>query len=88
MTSIVNAEHNICVYVSDQLGRLMDCFSTEEISCLVQLADGLFEWARLACEFIKSHKAGFSAMERYEDLISVLPGKSKGLLDDMYLTIL
>jgi len=86
--SIANAEHDIRLYVSAQLGRLMDRFSTEEISCLVRLADGLFEWARLACEFIKSHKAGFSAMERYEDLISVSPGESKGLLDDMYLTIL
>ena len=86
--SIANAEHDIRLYVSDQLGRLMDRFSTEEISCLVRLADGLFEWARLACEFIKSHKAGFSAMERYEDLISISPGESKGLLDEMYLTIL
>jgi len=86
--SITSAEHDIHLYVSDQLGRVMDRFSTEEISCLVRLADGLFEWARLACEFIKSHKAGFTAMERYEDLISVSPGESKGLLDEMYLTIL
>jgi len=86
--SIASAEHDIRLYVSDQLGRLMDHFSTGEISCLVRLADGLFEWARLACKFIKSHKAGFSTMEQYEDLISVSPGESKGLLDEMYLTIL
>ena len=86
--SVASVKHDIRLYVSDQLGRLMDRFSAEEISCLVRLADGLFEWARLACEFIKSHKAGFTAMERYEDLISVSPGESKGLLDEMYLTIL
>jgi len=86
--SIASAEHDIRLYVSDQLGRVMDRFTTEEISFLVRQADGLFEWARLACEFVKSHKAGFTAMERYEDLVSVSPKERKGLLDEMYLTIL
>ena len=87
--SIASAEHDVHLYVSTQLGRkLMDRFTIEQISRLVQLADGLFEWARLACEFIKSHKGGFTAMERYEALVSVSPGAGKGLLDEMYLTIL
>jgi len=88
--STASAEHDIRLYVSDQLGRLINRFTTEQISRLVQLADGLFEWARLACEFIKSHKGGFTAMERYKSLVSVSPGAGKGkvLLDEMYLTIL
>ena len=86
--STASAEHDIRLYVSDQLGKLTDRFTAAEISYLVRLADGLFEWARLACKFIKSHKAGFTATERYADLISASPGKSKELLDEMYLTIL
>jgi len=87
--SIASAERDIRLYISAQLGRkLMDRFTTKQISRLVQLADGLFEWARLACEFIKSHKGGSTAMERYEALVSVSPGAGKGLLDEMYLTIL
>jgi len=87
--STASAERDIRLYVSAQLGRkLIDRFTTEQISRLVQLADGLFEWARLACEFIKSRKGGFTALERYENLVSVSPGAGKGLLDEMYLTIL
>jgi len=53
--STVSAEHNIHLYISAQLGRkLMDRFTGQQVSHLIQLADGLFEWARLACEFIKS----------------------------------
>jgi len=63
--SIASAEHNVHLYISTQLGRkLVDHFTIKQISCLVQLADGLFEWARLACEFIKSHKGGFTAIVR------------------------
>jgi len=87
--STVSADRDIHLYVSAQLGRkLMDRFTGQQVSCLIQLADGLFEWARLACEFIKSRKGGFTAMEQYENLVSVSPGAGKGLLDEMYLTIL
>ena len=87
--STASAERDIRLYLSAQLGRkLMDRFTTKQISRLVQVADGLFEWARLVCEFIKSRKGGFTAMERYESLVSASPGAGKGLLDEMYLAIL
>jgi len=87
--STASAECDIHLYISAQLGRkLLDCFTGQQVSCLIQVVDGLFKWARLACEFIKSHKGGFTPMERYESLVSVSPGEGKGLLDEIYLTIL
>jgi len=87
--STASADRDVHLYVSAQLGRkLMDRFTGQQISRLVHLADGLFEWARLACEFIKLRKGGFTPMERYESLVSGSPGAGKGLLDEMYLTIL
>ena len=89
MDDLSSAERDIHLYVSAQLGRkLMDRLTGQQIPCLVQLADGLFEWAQLACEFIKSRKGGFTAVERYENLVSFSPGAGTGLLDEMYLTIL
>ena len=86
--SIPSAEDDIRLYVSAQLGRKMNRFTAEQISRLMQRADGLFEWARLACEFITLDKAGDSPVERCESLISVSPGAEKGLLDEIYLTLL
>jgi len=87
--STTSADRDIHLYVSAQLGRkLMDHFTGQQISRLVHLADGLFEWAQLACEFIKLWKGGFTPMEQYKSLVSRSPGAGKGLLDEMYLTIL
>ena len=83
-----SVEKDICLYITSQLGGLVDVFSITQIHCLAQLSDGLFEWARLACEFIKSDKTGFTAMEQYEKLISLPSREGKDLLDGMYLTIL
>ena len=84
--SIATTERDVHLYISNQLGGLMDVFSVKQISALVQLSDGLFEWARLACEFIKGYRADFTAIEQYEKLILYSSGNN--LLDGMYLTIL
>ena len=47
----VSAEHDIHMYVSKQLKDGRDIGATE-INQIVRRADGLFEWARLACEWI------------------------------------
>ena len=48
-------------------------------------SDGLFEWARLACEFIKSvNEAGVTALKRFDDVIASSEGGRAGLLDSMY----
>lgn len=86
--SVTSVEQDIRLYFSDKLGGSMDHFSTEEISCLVRSADGLFEWARLACEYMNSHKGGLTHMERYQTLISVESGEGEGPLDKMYLAVL
>ncbi|KAG6328441.1 hypothetical protein ID866_10648, partial [Astraeus odoratus] len=52
------------------------------------MSDGLFEWARLACEFIKPRKAGVNAKRRFNDLISRAHGRGSALLDQMYISIL
>ena len=84
-----SVEKDICLYITNQLGGLVDVFSATQIYCLAQLSDGLFEWARLACEFIKLEKTGSTtAMEQYEKLILLPSREGKDLLDRMYLTIL
>ncbi|KAG6330946.1 hypothetical protein ID866_8144 [Astraeus odoratus] len=86
--SIDTAKHDIQVYIRHQLRTLADSPSEDEIGCLAEISDGLFEWARLACEFIKSSKEATTTTERYQELMSVISGGSKDLLDDMYKVIL
>lgn len=82
------AERDICLFITDKLRNLNDTFPDNDLTLLAKKSDGLFEWARLACEFIKSHKGGVTAKERFEDLISHSPEESRTLLDDMYNVIL
>ncbi|KAL4064787.1 WD40-repeat-containing domain protein [Scleroderma yunnanense] len=84
-----STERDIRLYISQKLlGGPKHLFTDADVALLAQKSDGLFEWARLACEFIKSHKAGVTSRERFEDLVSLEPGGGKALLDDMYRVIL
>ncbi|KIO06363.1 hypothetical protein M404DRAFT_479931 [Pisolithus tinctorius Marx 270] len=82
------AERDICLFITDKLRNLNDTFPDNDLTLLAKKSDGLFEWARLACEFIKSHKGGVTAKERFDDLLSHTPEESGTLLDDMYNVIL
>ena len=84
--SAVFAERDIRMYVSSKLQGL-DGISGREIEHITIKADGLFEWARLACEFIKPDIAGETAEERF-DLIARASGEGETLLDGMYSAIL
>ena len=48
---------DICLYVSNELGAVED-IGNREINEITRRADGLFEWARLTCEFVKPNTLG------------------------------
>jgi hypothetical protein len=81
-----STERDICAYVSKELEGLD--FQDREFAVLAEKADGLFEWARLACEYIKNSHAGLSPMDCYEAVVSRDPAERSVLLHDMYRLIL
>jgi hypothetical protein len=80
------AKRDIYAYVSKQLEKLD--FQDKELAVLAEKADGLFEWARLACEYIKESHAGLSSMECYQAVVSRDPAERSPLLHAMYRLIL
>ncbi|KIL61834.1 hypothetical protein M378DRAFT_82103, partial [Amanita muscaria Koide BX008] len=83
-----STERDIRSYLSVQLSDAADKFTDEEVVRLAKRADGLFEWARLACNYIKLNEAGVSQKERFNDLMSREQREGTDLLDDMYSVIL
>ncbi|KAG6334914.1 hypothetical protein ID866_4175 [Astraeus odoratus] len=83
-----SATHDIQLYISSQLESSGYGLPEKAVTRLAEMSDGLFEWARLACEFIGFPKEAATPMERYEDLLSAMDGGGAGLLDGMYGTIL
>ncbi|KIK25850.1 hypothetical protein PISMIDRAFT_96108 [Pisolithus microcarpus 441] len=92
MTSLDNipaasAECDIRLYVSSELAHLPE-IGTTEVRNITGKSNGLFEWARLACEFIEPNKPGRTIMERYNEIMTRDTGDGAALLDVMYRTIL
>ena len=85
--SAIFTARDIRLYVSNELGAVEDIGDREinEITCR---ADGLFEWARLACEFVKPNTLGRTTEERFNELITRASGEGATLLDSMYRSIL
>lgn len=81
-------EADIRLYISEKLGSVGDGFHEQEVTRLAQKSDGLFEWARLACEFISMRKAGTTPIQRFRAIMSHTSGRGSVLLDEMYTTIL
>lgn len=79
---------DIRLYIKNRLQMFRSAFNDAEVSQLAAISDGLFEWARLACEFIKPRQAGVNARKRFNELISRAHGQGSALLDDMYRNIL
>jgi len=80
-------------YVSDKLGILGDVFNDGHFHTIAQKSDGLFEWARLACEYIKrTNKVGRGPMRRFEAVVGKAghgtSTKGTHLLDEMYQRLL
>ncbi|KIK38627.1 hypothetical protein CY34DRAFT_14919 [Suillus luteus UH-Slu-Lm8-n1] len=80
------AERDISAFISKQLEGLD--FQVKELAVLAEKAEGLFEWARLACEYIKNSDAGLSPKDCYGTVVSRDPAERSALLHDMYLLIL
>jgi hypothetical protein len=87
--SLESSRRDIQVYISRRLNYLRDDegFEDGHFKMLAHKSDGLFEWARLACEYIKgTNSAGVEPMDRFEDLTAGTSESITGahLLDDMY----
>ena len=82
----IDATHDIHLYVSTQLRKLDGKFSNEDFRRLAEKSSGLFEWARLACDFIYP-RVGVIPKKRFDEIMSHTSG-GKALLDEMYTTFL
>src|SRR6267154_5177269 len=85
--SPVVAERDIRTFVSKKLEGLSD-MGDREVAALAAKADGLFEWARLACSYIKETPAGARRIPRFDAVVDQDPGKRKNLLYTLYRLIL
>jgi len=79
-------ERDIRLYVSKMV-KGFGSIDAREIEHITLKADGLFEWARLACEFIRP-SAGETSEERFANLMVHASGEGATLLDGMYHSIL
>jgi hypothetical protein len=81
-----DAKRDIHAYVSQELEGWH--FQDEQFAVLAEKADGLFEWARLACGYIKESDIGLSPSECYNAVVSRDPAERSMLLHSMYDLIL
>ena len=75
------------LYVSTRLKSLGDTFSDENFQQLAAKSGGVFEWARLACDFM-SPRMGVIPKVRFHEIMSHASGGGRTLLDEMYTTFL
>ena len=78
---------DIHLYVSTRLKSLHHTFSDTNLQQLAAKSGGVFEWARLACDFI-SPRNGMIPKDRFREIMSHAPGDGRTLLDEMYTTFL
>ena len=78
---------DIVMYVSHRLKGLGNIFSNVDIQQVAEKSDGVFEWARLACNFIFP-RIPIIAKRRLHEIMSHAPGGGRTLLDEMYTTFL
>ena len=78
---------DIHFYVSTRLRSIGDTFSDQDFQRLAAKSDGIFEWARLACDFV-SPRNGVIPKEAFDEIMSHTPGSGRILLDEMYTTFL
>ena len=80
-----NVERDIRLYISHRLHALRD----EQYTLLTTKADGLFEWARIACEFVSStDHGGPSPDDIFERILSLSDGGRQSPLEQIYTFIL
>ena len=79
---------DIRLYISHRLKSLGDTCTDENLQQLAAKSDGVFEWARLACDFVFQRRVRAIAKKRLEEILSQAPGNGRILLDEMYTTFL
>ena len=79
---------DIRLYISHRLESLGDTCTDENLQQLSAKSDGVFEWARLACDFVFQRQVRAIAKKRLEEILSQAPGDGRILLDAMYTTFL
>ncbi|KAG8218142.1 WD40 repeat-like protein, partial [Butyriboletus roseoflavus] len=79
-----SVERDIRLYISHRLHGFRD----EQYALLTTKADGLFEWARIACEFISSPNQGLSPDDLFKRILSSPDGGLRSPLDQIYTLIL
>ena len=78
---------DIQFYVSTRLKSVRDTFSDKNFQQLAVKSGGVFEWARLACDFMFP-RIGVIPKDRFHEIMSHAPGDGSTLLDEMYTTFL
>ena len=86
-------ESTICdihLYVSTRLKSLRDTFSDQDFQKLAAKSDGVFEWARLACDFVCPRDGVIPKIPKkaFDEIMSHTAGSGRTLLDEMYTTFL
>lgn len=82
----VSTTRDITFYISTELKEVDGTFDDGHFGQLAAKSDGLFEWARLACDFIRPD-IGVIPQERFRQVMSHA-GDASNLLDEMYITFL
>ncbi|KAL4064052.1 hypothetical protein V8B97DRAFT_1349523 [Scleroderma yunnanense] len=77
---------DITLYISTKLKKLSGTFCDADFKQLAAKSGGLFEWARLACDYILP-RVGVRPKERFQKIMSH-SGDGRNLLDEMYTTFL
>ena len=79
---------DIHLYISHRLKNLGDACTDENLQQLAAKSGGVFEWARLACDFVFQRRVRTTTKKRLEEILSQAPGDGRILLDEMYTTFL
>ena len=77
-----SATRDITHYISTTLKKLGTAFSDKDFEQLAAKSNGLFEWARLACDFLRP-RIGVIANERFHKIMTHA-GDGANLLDGIY----
>jgi hypothetical protein len=79
-----SSERDISRFILQELSGV-EGMQDQEASALTHASDGLFEWARLACEFIKRvNAAGSTTRERFDAVVTLNVDERVELLDSIY----
>ncbi|KIJ46218.1 hypothetical protein M422DRAFT_165567 [Sphaerobolus stellatus SS14] len=82
------AKKDLAIYLKHQLrAKPGDNLSKSAYEQLAEMADGLFQWAFTACQFMKQMGRGLTLEDRFTKFFAMVPGVRKDL-DDLYSFIL